>query len=500
MDTSRETRPTWEQLRTEARRRFGVRRFRPGQQEVIEALLQGRDVFGVMPTGAGKSLCFQLPALFLPKATVIVSPLLALMQDQQDKMVERDVDVVRLDSTLSASEGRQAAREIRRGEHDLIYVTPEQLEKPEKLEMLRRSGVSLFVVDEAHCVSQWGHDFRPAYLTLRDAIQTLGRPPVLALTATATPEVREDVLRQLGIPDAEVVSTGVVRKNLFLEVSRTVNPDIKRERLLELLREEQGTGIIYTATVKRAEELWRWLVSAGMDVGRYHGQMKTKEREETQARFMEGGYRAIVATKAFGMGIDKSDIRFVVHYHFPDSLESYSQEAGRAGRDGKPARAVLLYRLEDRRIQGYFLGGKYPRREESREFYSVLRELWARDKGKPVALSRLSTLTSLPLKRVKVLAAQLTGAGIVERTSRGLKQLRDFDSPEEFDAYLEAYEERHLDDRERLQVMMRYGQTTQCRWRMLGEYFEEPLEEDCGHCDNCRERAAGHFDIQPPGA
>jgi ATP-dependent DNA helicase RecQ len=500
METSAKSRPSWEQLQAEARRRFGVRRFRPGQAEIIQALLQGRDVFGVMPTGAGKSLCFQLPALFLPKATVIVSPLLALMQDQQDKLVERDVDVVKLDSTLTAREGRQAAREIRRGEHDLIYVTPEQLEKPEQLEMLRRSGVSLFVVDEAHCVSQWGHDFRPAYLTLREAIQALGRPPVLALTATATPEVREDVLRQLGIPDAEVVSTGILRKNLFLEVSRTVNPDIKRGRLLELLREEQGTGIIYTATVKRADELWRWLVGAGMDVGRYHGQLKTKEREETQQRFMEGGYQAIVATKAFGMGIDKPDIRFVVHYHFPDSLESYYQEAGRAGRDGKRARAVLLYRLEDRRIQGYFLGGKYPRREESREFYSVLRELWARDKGKPVALSRLSTLTALSLKRVKVLVAQLTGAGIIERTSRGLKQLRDFDSPEEFDAYLAAYEERHLDDRERLQMMMRYGQTTQCRWRMLAEYFEEPLDSDCGHCDNCRERAAGHFDIQPPGA
>ncbi|HZI12358.1 MAG TPA: ATP-dependent DNA helicase RecQ [Myxococcus sp.] len=499
MPTSTERRPSWEELETEARERFGVEEFRPGQREIIEALMRGEDVMGVMPTGAGKSLTFQLPALFLPKTTVVVSPLLALMQDQHEKMLEAQVDVARLDSTLTDKEARQMTREVRRGEHGLVYVTPEQLEKPERLEALQKSGVSLFVVDEAHCVSQWGHDFRPAYLSLRDAIRALGQPPVLALTATATRQVREDVLGHLGIPQAHVVSTGIQRDNLFLEVARTVNPDAKRARLLELIREHQeGTGIVYCATVRRADELWQWLTDAGIDAGRYHGKLKPREREETQQRFMEGGHRVIVATKAFGLGIDKPDIRFVVHYHFPDSPESYYQEAGRAGRDGQPARAVLLYRLEDKRIQGYFLGGKYPRREESRQLYSTARELFAASRGKAVAVRTLAEASGLGLRRTQVLAAWLAGAGILERGTRGLKHLRDFESLEELDTFLSAYEQRHRGDRERLQRMMRYGQTTQCRWRFMGEYFDEPMDRDCGHCDNCRERAAGHFDVPAP--
>ena len=480
------------ELRREARSRFGVRAFRPGQRDILEAVLGGQDVLGLLPTGAGKSLCYQLPALFLPRPVIVVSPLIALMQDQQQKCEEADIAVAKLNSTLRAGEEREAVEGIREGAKELIYVTPERLENPDYLELLREGGgVSLFVVDEAHCVSQWGHDFRPAYLALRDAVRRLGRPPILALTATATAEVTADILKQLGMEGARVVSTGVERRNLFFEVFRTPSARAKRERVEAILREVEGVGILYTATVRVADELHKELVASGVKAARYHGKMPVREREEAQDEFMRDEHKVMVATNAFGLGIDKPDIRFVIHYNFPDSLETYYQEAGRAGRDGKPARAALLYQLEDRRVQAYFLGGKYPTRHESWRVYELLGEVGA-GSGRGVSMARIAEASGLHAKRVRVIAAQLEGAGIVERARGRLVKRRDFANEAEVDAFLAEYEQRHTSDRERLDAMMRYAQSTRCRARMIAEYFGDgdALEEDCGHCDNCRDHPA----------
>jgi ATP-dependent DNA helicase RecQ len=311
---------------------------------------------------------------------------------------------------------------------------------------------------------------------------------VLALTATATLEVIADILNQLDIEDAVVVNHGIDRPNLFFEVFRTVNDEEKFERLLEIIHAtHDGPGIVYVPTVRQANDLHARLLAKEIRAGRYHGKMKANDREHTQHAFMKDEYQFIVATKAFGLGIDKQNLRVVVHYAFPDSIESYVQEAGRAGRDGKPARAVLLYRLEDRRVQAYFLGGKYPQRDESLRVYHTIGRL-SKDAGSEsgVTLASVIEATGLHKNRVKVIVALLEATGIVER-GRRLRKLRDFSNDEEFHAFLEAYEQRHANDRDRLERMMRYGQTTMCRVRYLTRYFGCETAKDCGHCDNCRD-------------
>ncbi|AXC14616.1 ATP-dependent DNA helicase RecQ [Acidisarcina polymorpha] len=487
----------WSGLHAEAKERFGIKHFRPGQREVLEAVFAGRNALALMPTGSGKSLCYQLPALFLPRPVVVVSPLIALMRDQQEKAEDAHIAVEKLDSTLNTSEATEVQESIQAGIPQLLYVTPERLEKPDFLEMLAASGVSLMAVDEAHCISQWGHDFRPAYLSLRDARKALGDPPVLALTATASEAVVADILTQLDAQDAVVVNTGVERENLLLSVHHTVNTVAKQKRLTEMIAKEQGSGIIYTASVRSAVEIYEWLKASGVSVGRYHGRLKVKDREKMQTKFMHGDYKVLIATKAFGMGIDKPDIRFVYHYEFPDSLETYYQEAGRAGRDGKPARAVLLYRLEDKRIQRFFLLGRYPRLDEVRRLYAEL--------STPASVAELAARSSLSRRRTQVILHMLREAGLIIRGTRGyarggnratLDQGRESLGEEsgalpkqEIDAQLEqlvvAYESRSQTDLGRLAEMMHYAESPQCRKQLLRKYFGEDEGKPCGNCDNC---------------
>lgn len=354
------------------RQHFGFESFRQGQEEVIEAVLNRQDTIVVMPTGSGKSLCYQLPALMREGATLVISPLIALMKDQVDALTGRGLPVTFINSSVPREEQHRRIHKLRAGDYKLVYVAPERFRSPLFCAALRPPLISLFAIDEAHCISTWGHDFRPDYLRLREAVAALGRPQVVALTATATPYVRADILRQLGLEKATTFVSGFDRSNLAITVEHVSREREKIALIKKLARASGGSGIVYAATRKAVEQVVAKLSDAGLSAVGYHAGMPLAARVNAQNNFMSGQTQMIVATNAFGMGIDKPDIRFVAHYQMPGSIEAYYQEIGRAGRDGLPATCALLFNYADKNTHDFFIEGSYPSPGFVREIYEAL--------------------------------------------------------------------------------------------------------------------------------
>ena len=465
---------------------FGVERLRAGQQEVIDSVLDGKDTLAIMPTGSGKSLCYQIPAKILSGTTIVVSPLISLMKDQLEKLEQLGVSATQVNSSLTADEQHAALQGIRDRTHEIVFCTPERLALPDFLEVLKQVEIALVVIDEAHCISQWGHDFRPAYLEMAASIDALGRPPVLALTATATDDVVADIGRQLGRPRLNIINTGIYRQNLHYRVLQVTNRDEKYARALRIVQESEGVGVVYAATVKAAEEMHRILRDAGESVTLYHGKLAARERKENQELFMEGQRRVMVATNAFGMGIDKSDTRFVIHLQLPANLEAYYQESGRAGRDGKDACCTLLFLQDDKRIQQFFLVKHYPDALELKAVYEAVQGLIGEA---PATFERIhEAVDEVAASKAKICLKLLKDGGLL-RQNRSLAYLPGKAGPGAalFDQLAQVYAQKQERDREALEQMVSYAVSGFCRWKVLLDYFGDavPGFEKCCRCDNC---------------
>jgi len=464
---------------------FKIQALRPGQAKIIEAVLAGKDTLAVMPTGSGKSLTYQLPSLIFDGPTIVVSPLLALIEDQYTKLVKQGVPVARIDSSRTAKERAADLEGVRSGRIKLILITPESVGSPAIQAQLEGVKFSLFAVDEAHCVSQWGHDFRPAYLGLRRAAEVLGRPPILALTATATPAIADDVLVQLGMKESEVFRVSFHRPNLAFDVRKVAGEADKLRLLGKMIQRLRRPGIIYCATTRAVDDLYIALKAGKIPVERYHGKMTANEREAAQSSFMQHGRKVVmIATNAFGLGIDKPDIRYIIHYQMPGSPEAYVQEAGRAGRDGKLARCILLYQPNDIDIQEFFLKEAHPTKSQAQKVAYGL-YAWT-DEGKEVSVRDLSMSLALPERRVRVVLSVLEAMGVAQEV-KATKWLGVNPRPEKaaIDKAASIFEARRISDRRRLADMLSYMNTTACRVQILREYFGEPAGARCGFCDSC---------------
>ena len=467
-------------IRALARDVMGLPELRAGQLEVAQAVVEGRDALAIMATGYGKSAIYQLAGLAIEGPTLVVSPLIALQRDQVERLQDAGYGGAASVSSHVPEKQREAALEDAADDAlEFLFMAPEQLSNPDVLAEVAAAAPSLMVVDEAHCISEWGHDFRPDYLRLGDVAAAIGHPPVLALTATASPPVRDEIVRRLNLHDPLIAVHGFDRPNLHFAVERFYDEAAKERTLIERVIELAKPGIVYTATRKDTERIADDLAAAGLRAAAYHGGMAAGLREAVQTAFMDDETEVIVATTAFGMGVDKPNVRFVVHHTVADAVDSYWQEVGRAGRDGEPAAALLLYRQEDLGLRRFFAGGGKVHAPE----IQAVAEAVADGEEDPTALQER---TDLSASKLMTAVGRLEDVGAVEVALDGQVRATDELDGEAVVAAAEEQENREAFDRSRIDMMRAYAELSKaCRREFLLSYFGETTDGPCGNCDLC---------------
>ena len=465
-----------------AREALGLEQLRPGQRDAITAVLDGHDALVVMPTGAGKSAIYQTAGVLLDGLTVVVSPLIALQQDQVAALAEENAgQAALLNSTLNRAEREETLRGVAGGQIRYLLLAPEQFANEETLATLKAAQPVLVVIDEAHCISAWGHDFRPEYLRLGSVIEELGHPRVLALTATASPPVREEIVARLGMHEPRIMVQGFDRPNIHLAVEGFSDAEEKRAALIEQVMAGPKPGIVYAATRKHTEDIAEALSAAGVQAVAYHAGMSTDDREQAQDAFMRGDADVIIATTAFGMGVDKPNVRFVYHLDIPGSLDAYYQEVGRAGRDGEPAEALLFYHPDDLNLQRFFAGGGQVDEAQIKQVAKTVRK-----HGEPISVAAVSEQVGLSQAKVTTALLCLEEEGVVRMLLTGdVVATGNGSVRAAANCAAKVQENQRAFERSRLEMMRGYADMRDCRRAHLLAYFGEVLPGPCQNCDTC---------------